>query len=92
MTIMSFTGVDTSWDKWLRCNSQHSDCQRESGAAAGTLLTSDNNSWVFGVGNDYDNAIAVSVKRSTSSQQLETSERLALCKISPYGLNLVGPA
>jgi hypothetical protein len=58
MTIMSFTGVDTTGTNGSGAIGAKNNASAGSGAPGATLTTTRNNSWVFGVGNDYDNAIA----------------------------------
>jgi hypothetical protein len=53
MTILSFTGVDPLNPVGLAASGNS-----QAGAPQATLVTTRNNSWVFGVSNDYDNAIA----------------------------------
>ena len=58
MTVMSFTGVDTSGSNGAGAIGATASQHASSGAPSAALVTTRNNSWVFGVGNDYDNAIA----------------------------------
>jgi outer membrane protein assembly factor BamB len=58
MTVMTFTGVDTSGTNGSGAIGATSGNSASSGAPTASLVTTRNNSWVFGVGNDYDNAIS----------------------------------
>jgi hypothetical protein len=58
ITVMSFTGVNTSGTNGSGAIGATGTGNANPGAPTATLVTTQNNSWVFGVGNDYDNAIA----------------------------------
>ncbi len=58
MTIVSFTGVDTSGTNGSGAVGATASANASSGAPSAHLTTTRNGSWIFGVGNDYDNAIA----------------------------------
>jgi uncharacterized protein (TIGR03437 family) len=58
MTVMSFSGVDTSGSNGSGAIGATGSGYAAPGAPVATLITTRNNSWVFGVGDDYDNAIA----------------------------------
>jgi hypothetical protein len=58
MSVISFTGVDTSGTNGSGAIGATKSANAGSGAPTATLVTTRNNSWVFGVANDYDNAIA----------------------------------
>jgi len=58
MTVMSFTGVDPSGTNGSGAIGATGTANASSGAPTASLVTTRNNSWVFGVGNDFDNAIA----------------------------------
>jgi len=58
ITVLGFTGVDTSGTNGSGAIGATKAASAASGAPTATLATTRNNSWVFGVGNDYDNAIA----------------------------------
>jgi hypothetical protein len=58
ITVMSYTGVDPSGTNGSGAIGATRSTSAISGAPSATLVTTRNNSWVFGVGNDYDNAIA----------------------------------
>jgi hypothetical protein len=58
MTVMSFTGVDTTGVNGSGAIGATASASAASGAPSATLVTTRNNSWVFGVGNDYDNPVA----------------------------------
>jgi hypothetical protein len=58
LTVVSFTGVDTSGTAGSGAIGATKSDQWTSGQPAVQLTTTRNNSWVFGVGNDYDNPTA----------------------------------
>lgn len=58
MTVMSFTGVDSTGTNGSGAIGAIASNSAKSGAPSAKLLTTRNNSWVFGVGNDTDQAIA----------------------------------
>jgi hypothetical protein len=58
MTVMSFTGVKTSGTNGSGAIGVTASANASSGAPTAKLVTTQNNSWVFGVGNDWDNALA----------------------------------
>jgi N,N-dimethylformamidase beta subunit-like, C-terminal/Domain of unknown function (DUF4082)/Bacterial Ig-like domain (group 2)/Bacterial Ig domain len=58
ITVMSFTGVDTTGVNGAGAIGATASGNGNTGAPNATLITTRNNSWVFGVGNDFDNAIA----------------------------------
>jgi len=57
ITVVSFIGVDTSGTNGSGAIGATKSASAGSGAPTATLVTTKNNSLVFGVGNDYDNAI-----------------------------------
>ena len=57
LTVLSFTGVDSSGTNGSGAIGAVSNASSSNGAPKATLVTTRNNSWVFGVGNDFDNAI-----------------------------------
>ena len=61
ITIVSFSGVDTTGINGSGAIGATISANARPGAPTGTLTTTRNNSWVFAVGNDYDNAIARTV-------------------------------
>lgn len=61
LTVISFTGVDTSGSNGSGAIGATASGSAPSGAPTATLVTTQNGSWVFGVGNDWDNAIARTV-------------------------------
>ncbi len=67
ITVMSFTGVDTTGSNGSGAVGTSVATNARSGAPTASLVTTRNNSWVFGVGNDYDNAI---VRTPGASQSL----------------------
>lgn len=58
ITVVSFTGVDTTGTNGSGAIGATNSTNGASGAPTATLVTTRNNSWVFGVGNDFDNATA----------------------------------
>jgi hypothetical protein len=58
MTVVTFTGVDPSGTNGSGAIGATVSANASSGAPTASLVTTRNNSWVFGVGNDFDNAIA----------------------------------
>jgi hypothetical protein len=58
MTVVSFAGVDPSGTNGSGAVGATGTGNARSGAPTASLVTTRNNSWVFGVGNDFDNAIA----------------------------------
>ena len=58
MTVVTFTGVDTSGVNGAGAVGATGTGSGASGAPTASLVTTRNNSWVFGVGNDWDGAIA----------------------------------
>ena len=58
MTLISFTGVDTTGTNGSGAIGATASANAKTGAPTASLVTTRNNSWVLGVGNDYDNAIA----------------------------------
>jgi hypothetical protein len=58
LTLMSFTGVDTSGTNGSGAIGAIASKSAATGAPSATLVTTRNNSWVVGVGNDYDNSVA----------------------------------
>jgi hypothetical protein len=58
ITVMGFTGVNTSGTNGSGAIGSTKSASASSGAPAATLVTTQNGSWVFGAGNDFDNAIA----------------------------------
>src|SRR5208283_1322581 len=58
ITVLSFTGVNTSGTNGSGAIGATKSASAASGAPTATLVTTQNNSLLFGVGNDFDNAIA----------------------------------
>jgi uncharacterized repeat protein (TIGR01451 family) len=58
ITVLSFAGVDTTGTNGSGAIGAIGSANASSGAPSASLVTTRSNSWVFGVGNDYDNAIA----------------------------------
>lgn len=61
ITVMSFSGVDTSGTNGSGAIGAVAGNSASSGAPTASLVTTGNNSWVLGVGNDFDNATARTV-------------------------------
>lgn len=61
MTVLCFSGVNTSGTNGSGAVGAIASASRASGAPTATVVTTQPGSWVFGVGNDYDNAIARTV-------------------------------
>jgi len=58
ITLASFANVDTTGTNGSGAIGATASASAVSGAPSATLVTTRNNSWVFGVGNDYDRATA----------------------------------
>ena len=58
ITVTSFKGVDLTGTNGSGAIGALGSGNASAGAPSASLVTSRNNSWVVGVGNDYDNAIA----------------------------------
>jgi hypothetical protein len=58
ITVMSFKGVDTSGTNGSGAVGAIGTGNAFEGLPSASLVTTRNNSWVFGVGNDFDNAIS----------------------------------
>jgi hypothetical protein len=58
MTVMSFIGIDTTGTNGAGAIGNTASANANPGAPSATLVTTRNNSWVFAVGTDWDNAIA----------------------------------
>jgi hypothetical protein len=58
LTVLSFTGVSTSGTNGSGAIGATQSANASKGTPTATLVTTQNSSWVFGVGNDFDNAIA----------------------------------
>jgi len=58
MTVVTFAGVDTSGVNGSGAIGATGSANAASGGPTASLVTTRNTSWVFGVGNDWDNAIA----------------------------------
>jgi len=73
MTVVSFSNVDTTGTNGSGAIGATAAASNASGTPSATVVTTRANSWVFGVGNDYDNAIA----RSLGSNQTMVHQDLA---------------
>jgi hypothetical protein len=73
---MSFKGVDTTGTSGSGALGAIGTGNASTGAPSASLVTTRNNSWVFAVGNDYDNAIArtVGTGQSLVHQDLSPSQ------------------
>ena len=58
MTVMSFTGIDPSGTNGAGAIGATASRNAASGAPTASLVTTRSNSWVFGVGNDFDRPVA----------------------------------
>jgi hypothetical protein len=76
ITVMSFKGVDTTGTSGSGAVGAIGTGNASTGAPSASLVTTRNNSWVFAVGNDYDNAIArtVGTGQSLVHQDLSPSQ------------------
>jgi hypothetical protein len=61
ITVVSFTGADTSGTNGSGAIGATASANSTTGAPTASVVTTRAESWVFGVGNDYDNAIARAV-------------------------------
>ena len=61
ITVISFANVDTSGTNGSGAIGATAAASSSSGAPTATLVTTRNNAWVFGVGNDYDKPIGRTV-------------------------------
>ena len=73
ITVVTFTGADTSGTNGAGAIGATASGNANPGAPSASLVTTRNNSWVFGVGNDYDNAIV----RVVPSDQTMVNQYLA---------------
>jgi|HubBroStandDraft_4_1064222.scaffolds.fasta_scaffold00167_6 hypothetical protein len=67
ITVVTYAGVDTSGTNGSGAIGATAGVSASKGAPSASLVTTRNGSWVFGVGNDYDNAIA---RKPDSGQSL----------------------
>ncbi len=58
LTVMSFTGVDTSGTSGSGAIGATATANSIAGAPTASVTTTRNGSWVMGVGNDFDNAVS----------------------------------
>lgn len=72
ITLMSLSGVDTSGVGGSGAIGATKNASSAKGAPTATLTTTQNGSWVFGVGNDYDNA----TNRTTGAGQALVNQYL----------------
>jgi hypothetical protein len=61
LTVLSFSGVNSSGTNGSGAVGAIASASKASGAPTATVVTTQPGSWVFGVGNDYDNAIGRTV-------------------------------
>ena len=61
ITVVTFTGTDTTGTSGSGAIGNTASGSASSGAPSASLVTTRNGSWVFGVGNDWDNATARTV-------------------------------
>ena len=57
ITVMSFAGVSSAWTNGAGAVGAVASSNAVSGAPAASLISTANNSWVIGVGNDFDKAV-----------------------------------
>jgi hypothetical protein len=67
ITVVTFTGVDTTGTGGSGAIGATGGNNAASGAPTASLTTTRNNSWVIGVGNDYDNATSRTVPTGQTS-------------------------
>jgi hypothetical protein len=72
ITVATFVGIDTSGTNGSGAIGATAGASASKGPPSASLVTTRNGSWVFGVGNDYDNAIA----RTPDSGQSVVSQYL----------------
>ena len=58
ITVMAYSGVDTTGTNGAGAIGATATANSSRGAPSANVVTTRNGSWVFGVGNDFDNAIA----------------------------------
>jgi len=58
MTVVTFTGTDTTGSNGSGAIGNTANASAASGAPTASLVTTRNGSWVFGVGDDWDNGIS----------------------------------
>jgi len=73
MTVVTISGVDTSGTGGSGAIGATASANASSGVPTASVTTTRNNSWVFGVGNDWDNATA----RTLGSNQTMVHQYLA---------------
>jgi len=73
ITVVGFTGADASGSNGAGAIGATAGASAGSGAPGASLVTTRDNSWVFGVGNDYDRAVA----RTLPAGQTLVSQYLA---------------
>jgi hypothetical protein len=73
ITVVTFTGTDTTGASGAGAIGATASANASSGAPSASLVTTRNGSWVFGVGDDWDNATA----RSVPSGQTMVNQYLA---------------
>jgi Bacterial Ig domain/Lysyl oxidase len=73
ITIVGFTGIDTSGTSGSGAIGATGSNNANPGAPTASLITTRNNSWVFGVGNDWDRATA----RTLGANQTMVNQYLA---------------
>jgi len=61
MTVVSFAGMDATGTNGSGAIGKTASGNARTGAPTASLVTTRNNSWVWGVGNDYDNSIGRTV-------------------------------
>ncbi len=72
ITVMTYAGVDTTGTNGSGAIGATAGANASTGTPSASLVTTRNGSWVFGVGNDYDNALS----RTPDSGQALVSQNL----------------
>lgn len=87
ITVVALTGADTSGANGAGAIGATGSASANPGAPSASLVTTRDNSWVFGVGNDWDNAIG----RSVPSNQTMVNQYLATVGDTWWVQRLIGP-
>jgi hypothetical protein len=87
LTVVTFTGVDTSTTDGSGAIGATAGNNAHPGAPTASLTTTRNNSWVIGVGNDWDSAIS----RTVGSNQTMLHQFLAASRDTFWVQSQTGP-